>query len=407
MIIAHSWWFKLNLLFHKATIAVIALIAAVLIGMGSYFILYPWENGEKWECSRKLFSRDAWASSYESIGMNALSLNANQFSDALPNLSQEILVLSRNSRPDRQSQELLIALKASKQEKIVANGEILFLDVAAKNEEEMAQIAFTAKPASLWIKPILLDKTSVLIEEGSGEKKTQFIIQESSGKKGIREEAYFKSIKGAKCWGPDLLLKQYGGDEYRLLQDKQKIEFPEGNVCFVKQGDYLSWVGDRWTSVSLEEASPKFPLARIGACRNQQVEVEAWDASGFYPLEMKWEKEAPVKMNYRSEEILSSIRLRTSSAVTCVMGKRRLILKKGDWLLRSSQGWHKLKSLEDIENCLQHELRGELFIFDGVKKEGTKATLLGHLFDPMRTQVQPITIPIVAVKKPKDMDKKK
>ena len=196
MIVAHSWWFKLNLLFHHATIAVIALIAAVFIGMGGYFILYPWEKGENWERSRKLFSRNAWVSSYESIGMNALSLNANQFSNALPNLSQEILVLSRNSRPDRQSQELLIALKGSKQEKVVANGDTLFLNVAAKNEEEMAQIAFSSKPAPLWIKPILLDKTSVLIEEGSGEKKTQFILQESSGKKGVREEPYFKKYQG-------------------------------------------------------------------------------------------------------------------------------------------------------------------------------------------------------------------
>lgn len=407
MIIAHSWWFKLNVLLRKATWIVCALMGAVVLGMGLYFALYSWEKTEKWDVSRKLFGQGAWVASYESIGTNALSLSANQFSDALPNLSQEILVLSRNSRPDRQNQDLLIALKGSKQEKVVGNGDTLFLSMDTKNEEEIAQIAFSSKAADLWIKPILLDKTSILIEEGCGEKKTQFIIQENSGKKGAREEPCFKSIKGAKYWGPDLLLRQYGGDDYRVLQEKQKVEFPEGNVCYVGQGDYLSWVEGKWTPTSLEEASQKLPLARIGPCRGTQLEIEAWDETGFYPLEIKWEKESPLRMQYKTEEIISSVRLRTSSAVTCAMGKRRLILKKGDWLLRSSQGWHKLKSLEDIENCLQHKIRGELFIFDGVKKEGAKTTLLGHLFDPMRTQVQPIVIPIAAAKKPKEMEKKK
>ncbi len=407
MMIAHSWWFRLRILFRLATLGACALAAAVVIGMALYFIFYPWETGERWEGSRKLFNRGAWVPSYEAIGMNALSLNANQFSDALPNLAQEILVLSRNSRPDRQNQDLLIALKGSKQEKVVANGDTLFLTVKAKSEEEMAQVTFAVKPAELWIKPLLLDKTSVLIEEGSGDKKTQFIIQEGPGKKGARDEPYFKSIKSAKCWGTDLLVRQYGGEEYRRMQEAQKIEFPEGNVCFVKPGDYLTWANNQWMLTSLEEASPKLPLARIGPSRGGQVEIEAWDETGFFPLEVKWERESAPKMQYRVEEILSSVRLRTSSAVTCVMGKRRLILKKGDWLLRTSQGWHKLKSLEDIENCLQHKVRGELFVFDGVKKEGPKATLLGHLFDPMRTQVQPIVIPIVADKKPKEMEKKK
>jgi hypothetical protein len=48
---------------------------------------------------------------------------------------------------------------------------------------------------------------------------------------------------------------------------------------------------------------------------------------------------------------------------------------------------------------LQHQIRGELFIFDSLEKDQGKVSLKGHLFDEMRTQLQPIAIPIAMDKK--------
>ena len=48
---------------------------------------------------------------------------------------------------------------------------------------------------------------------------------------------------------------------------------------------------------------------------------------------------------------------------------------------------------------MQHKVKGELFIFDGIEKELNQILLKGHMFDEMRTQIQPISIPILTEKK--------
>jgi len=76
-----------------------------------------------------------------------------------------------------------------------------------------------------------------------------------------------------------------------------------------------------------------------------------------------------------------------------------LILKRGDWLLKTAAGWRNIKRPQEIEDCLYHRLKGELFIFDAIEKEGGKMVLKGNLFDEMRTQAHPVTILIENEKK--------
>jgi hypothetical protein len=81
------------------------------------------------------------------------------------------------------------------------------------------------------------------------------------------------------------------------------------------------------------------------------------------------------------------------------LNKRRIILKEGDWLIRSAKGWRIIKKSEEVEDYINHKLRGDLFIFDKLEKEHGKLVVKGHLFDEMRTNKQTMSIPIVSEKK--------
>ena len=105
-----------------------------------------------------------------------------------------------------------------------------------------------------------------------------------------KELPFFKVLKEGKCWGRDLLIQTYGGEQYRLIKNKQKIEFSKENgsyVCFVETGDYLTWKEGKWQISALSEASEDTPLAHIKAISGKNVEVEAWDESGFGYVQAK------------------------------------------------------------------------------------------------------------------------
>jgi hypothetical protein len=99
------------------------------------------------------------------------------------------------------------------------------------------------------------------------------------------------------------------------------------------------------------------------------------------------------------EELISAARPRAASELSCVLGKRRVVLREGDWWLKTTAGWRHLKKLGEIEDYLEHRTRGELFIFESIAMEKGKAVIKGQCFDTMRTQMQPIVLNVSTDKK--------
>ena len=84
-----------------------------------------------------------------------------------------------------------------------------------------------------------------------------------------------------------------------------------------------------------------------------------------------------------------------------------MLLKVGDWVLKTKRGWKRLKKSDEIDAYLNHHLVGDLFIFDALERKGGRVVLKGHFFNEMRTQKQKITVPIVSEKKAKRPKRKK
>jgi hypothetical protein len=361
---------------------------------------------------------------YAAIGKGPLSLQGGSFG-RVPHLSHEVIFLACNRRPDVKPEEaeILFSLRSSKEEFIAHAGQKIYLKGAHSDVIGALPLHVSRTQTSLWFVPLatalISDAMTLTIEVGvkfteDGVEKEE-CAQHTLEQRGLSEEKQhqiplpFQSLFEARCWGVDQLFKKYGGEEYKAIQEKQKIEIahPSPYTCFVAPGDFLTLSNEQWQVVSLEEAKSNAPIARVKAMNGHNLEIEAWDEQGFFPHMIRLNQQHVPKLLYKAENLPTSFRLRTSSQVTCLFGKRRMILKQGDWLLKTTSGWHILKRVEEMEDCLQHKIKGELFIFDRLDKEEGRVILRGTLFDEMRTQVQSVEIPIAGSKKTFKQRKKK
>jgi hypothetical protein len=336
---------------------------------------------------------------YSTIGSGPLSLSRGEEFIYLSVLSHQIEFKLQNSRPDalEAPANLKMTLKGGVEEKVIESGEKIYL----AGSLDKGPFCFSEEPSSIWIVPRLSHRGAVLVEVGilkpSGEMMLQFTSDPFINPSGdILTENYFHHLSQARWWGEDLLFQKYGGKDFEASKSKQKIVFagPDPYFLFVDVGDLLLWENNRWRVITSEEASPDLPIAQIKSIQNQELEIETWGQAGGTPELIRLVQERIPPMPLRMEGLPSSLRLRSSTQVTCLFGKRRMILRQGDWLLKTNAGWHVLKNLKDFDDYINHKTKGDLFVFDSIEKDGDNLKLLGSLFNGSRTQVHPISLPI-------------
>ncbi len=351
----------------------------------------------------------------EEIGKGPLSLYPMRRSSTVPDLSREIIVLAKSSRPDTApgQEVLLLTTRGNSQQKTVSSGEQIFLE-CIKNKEEEDVYVFSNKKTSLWIRPLLTGGDDVNLEVGifSADHKTESFFEEISQvfvqqvkmalARSTADQTCFDTMREAAWWGSDTLFKHYGGIEFKEITQKHKIEIPShfgSQIYFVEQGDSLLWKEGMWHLADMTHSDSSCPIARVISVHSKGLEMQVWDEKGFYPQVIKLDRRSVPSSANKNDFKISSIRLRSSSQLSCTIGKRRFILKEGDWLLKVGRSWRILRRMKDIDDCLQHKIRGELFVFDSIEKQQGKTFLKGHLFDEMRVQMTPISLPITSDEK--------
>jgi hypothetical protein len=391
----------------------ILLVAASLLACFEVGVFFLYSSGDRFDMEEpkrpSCFEQPPF--SYEAIGTGILQLNPCPAWGWVAHLAKELLVIAHNSRPDAVGKEvqILLGLKAQNETKEVVSGKTFFL------EKDMSTGAFTFSDSlqPLWVKPILLDNGRILIEAGKKlgqldsthghEEKGQFTIFASpKGMSTDRNDSTFlkgafSQLRNAKYWGKDLLIEKYGGREFAGLQGKCKIDLKEGAlsyVVFVGIGDYLMWKNGRWQQSPFSELTTKHPIALVKGVSPRSIELTVWDQRGFSPESIELAIEHCGRLAQKPEAVLTQPRFRTASQISCLLGKKRVMIRQGDWMLKTGSGWRNLRKKEEINNYLSHQMRGELFIFDALEKEQGRYVLKGTLFDEMRTQQQLISISI-------------
>ncbi|NGX45137.1 MAG: hypothetical protein K940chlam2_00280 [Chlamydiae bacterium] len=325
------------------------------------------------------------------IGTGPLSLKGSGTSPMLIALATQLAMLGKSHLPDRLAPSVLLGISGSQEQCKLSVGEKLFLKI----DENTRAVEFSALPqeVALTATAIESDKAVFTIEPCAlfpQEALRTFSLKRKGALPIQHAFPPLLAFQNAIFWGPDLLIEQYGGKEFGLLKGSVKVELSDGNApyfLYMKEGELLSWNEGRWQQRGISGGENAF--AKVTAVSVQQVDVQVCEESGFNSSDVKIMR-ARGGPNGPQGALLTEVHRRSNSEVAASIGKKRMILKEGDWVLKGKHGWRKIGSLRGIDACLSHELRGELFIFDRI--EGDQ--LIGNVFDEMRTSQTPIRIPL-------------
>lgn len=197
----------------------------------------------------------------------------------------------------------------------------------------------------------------------------------------------FKAFNVCKWWGIDHLLNIQ--DKERPQKERLEID---GEILHVQEKDVLIFKEGKWVLINSLENTLDYPIARIKSINANTIEIEAWDISGenkyFFSI-LPCPKAAFV---IKGDQLITSLKKRTKTHVSCMFDKQRMVLKENDLLIKKDNRWKLLKRdvvLDDIKN-------EELFYFEKIEDRNSKKILIGYLFNSMRTNFQKIEVPIIS-----------
>lgn len=338
-----------------------------------------------------------------------LALKHNPRSPLAIALEKKLLFLAQSLRPDLKKEEarFCVGIQGVEGHRILQEGEKVFLTLEENGVGGIVQLGFSQEPTPCALKVQGGSGSSLIAYVEKGSQKLELVLNQTGAGVPKQYPGSVWKLKQAKCWGSDAFFLEYGGAEYKKLGQKKRLELDEGKqrqVLLLSLHDYLTMKEEKWEVVpSLQLASRQAPLAQVVAMTPQYVEIEAWDAEGFPLFKVKVAQEPKKKMNIDAKKLIDSPRLRSLNQFSCNVEKKRLVLKAGDWLVKTKTGWHKLKTVSEIEATLRQEFGQELLVIDEIDAQGV---IRGKLFDEMRTHFEPIVVSIAPDKKEKSAKKK-
>jgi hypothetical protein len=323
------------------------------------------------------------------LGQGPLALT-NPVATELQPLLQELILIGANTRPDH-DRACSIALRSSGQKKTLSVGESVFF------ETREGKLVFSDESTDLVMTARSIENHQLVCEIKNHNAPTICTLNASTiFSNTLQQESYLDSLKKGALWGKDVFLSDWGGDEYRAMTSKVKISLGP-DVFFLKPGDCLWWDGTAW--ISHIQSDSTCPVAQFVKASSSGADFQVWDSSGFSCQAVHVEPQTPSKASPKLDELITAIRPRSPSEITCQLGKRRVIVREGDWWIRMEDRWRPIRTATDLEACLIHQIPGELFIFEKVETSRGKVLLKGLAFDRMRTASEPISLVLQTEKK--------
>lgn len=350
---------------------------------------------------------------------HVFSLNDQYVTLFVEDIKKQIKFFGMNGRPDAKKNAcgVLAGLNGSFQKK--------FLNIESKYylKYQKGDLIFSETMTSLWIKVHDIKNNGVFIKvflaspervEGEDLYHSHVIFQsfsnmnESALESNLSHEAWFQSVDHIKWWGKDRFIELYGAHDTSQDSEGQRLDF-QGlglDFLFVKELDLLIWKNNRWQKPLLQEETQNYPLI---SCRLNPpyMELTLFDISGVYQKKIKLSLERAELPSIKMEEILTRLRQKGFNKVICKMGKKTVLLKEGDWVLKTLSGWKVLKSCDEIDQYLNFSSKGELFVFERIDTDNNETFVVGHLLDSLRTQVRHVKIPLSKTQKNKQFNSKK
>lgn len=338
----------------------------------------------------------------------------------LPDLRQQLIYHGKNGRPDAQQANTLLyfGFKGGQALSSTAPGGRLYLQHLPRPSAQPYTFSQNNEETSLWIEPILQDNEVVikvfmkndqgeLVREPQAHAEFRLPEKEYMHAGGtnwqigpFRVDGTLLARQHAKWYGKDIFLETHGGDEYKEMAGKQRIDLGENEgrySVFMQLGDFLIWDGDRWRAVKPEESSLSYPILTVKRVDDRLMTFELWDVDGKAKMVLNllksneaWAGHGPDSL----QKVLKFVGARKKSQFIFEINGKRLLVSPGDWLLNTENGWKKLATEQEIDDYVTRKVSGILFVFEGITRRDGQQILAGKLYNGTRTEMQPINLAV-------------
>ena len=209
------------------------------------------------------------------------------------------------------------------------------------------------------------------------------------------EGSPFRLLAEAKWWGRD---------QFQMTAESgERLEIGTLDLLEIHEGEWLVWKENRWEKS--EKPEKDLPIARIQSTMPRGLVLEGWGSEGHTRISLNSAVGPPFKM--RGEDLFGSIRIRSEKQISCMLEKQCMVLKTGDWVLKTNGRWKILRKKDEKDAFLNGKLFGELFILEQISQKQGQKMIQGRLFNPGRTQVVSIEMPAQSARKMGDKGMKR
>lgn len=387
-------------LFHRALY-----VGCALCLLASFFFFF--KSVEKDTVSLPTTEKKRALFAYETIGSGPLTLNPHLFYRCVPALLQELVLIHQEPLgKDPSTGGYLFGIRNTREVAQVGAGEVFYVDIDEKTPS-LPLIRFAGKEAPFSLRPIIKDKEGVLVhasvvDPSGATQEMSLIIKEipfsefnESAIQEFMQLSPLKRLSSSKYWTKDVLYEQYGGQKFISHTRSGKLEIPSDHrslFYLVSEGDLFFFDGENWKRSSSPLIDEKRIRAQVKTVGEEEMVLQVWDENGLVNTTIRIEPQPLSPFEIKEDVELRAAKLRGLNKVSCLLGKKRLLLKKGDWVLKTARSWRVLRTAQDIQDCLDHKIRGILLIVDDLEVKGDKVLLVGHIFNEMRTEMQDMIV---------------
>lgn len=370
---------------------------------------------QKTTLPKRVFAQSEEA--YNLIGAPLLDLDYHPPRMQLPDLKQKLLYYGQNKRPDANKDSSLMHFTINNHTTSISPSDPLYLVYDKNTQGGTYKFSPNNSPTSLWIEAIPSEKEASLLVrmiDENGEVVTSPSINESfelkekefaryGGKPWEigkwRVDGTLLARQKARWFGSDLFLERHGGEEYEELQGKNRIDFNNSNnderySVFVTEGSTLIWNGEEWKEVESGMESRDYPLMLVKKIDDRLMNLELWDVEGKKKVGLNLLRSMETWMPQNLQQDFKFLGARTRSQFVFEVDEEKMLLSPHDWLLLTEEGWKKLDTIEEIDDYVDLKERGTLFVFDGIIRSGDQQILKGAIYNPTRTKVHDIDLPV-------------
>lgn len=393
--------------------AVAALIFARLLWLVAFWMwgVAPIDSSEEEPHTRRLarnpFTQEETA--YDAID-DLLDLERQPPQLSLPDLRKALTFTGTNGRPDADPEQTRyhLKLKGDSQSNAVVAGEPaylaydsdavppryvwspdnaqtrLWIEVHGDGDSAKVSVRMRGLGDAVISEPSELATLTLKARRTAGSNKDRWKIGQ------WRVDGTLLARQRARWYGRDLFLEEHGGDEYAHLLGKERIDFGEGAERYsvwVAKGDCLAWDGSRWQQADLLSGSSRqSPLLCLEKLGDKVMTYQLWDVDGRRKVAINLVRSTELWKPTVLEKDFRFVGARTRTQSIVEIRGERMTLRPFDWLVLTEEGWKKLVTAQDIDNYVDRQLSGPLFIFEGIEKHDGVHWMLGTLYNASRTQ---------------------